>query len=119
MAISVIAVGLLGIFQVLSTTLGTNIDARNRTCATRFAQQELEAVRNTPFSALSSQAARKSSELTAGLGGSAEWDLQVTPLSDTLKGVTVVVRWMHQGQPQQVALSTLAHSAGIASIRNQ
>ena len=45
MAILVISIALLGVFQVVAGAIGTNADSRNRALATRFAERQLEAAR--------------------------------------------------------------------------
>lgn len=117
-AITVVAVGLLGVFQVLSTTVVTNADGRNRSLATRYAMQRLEEVRNTPFIALTSQSATQDSYLWA-LSRDATWERRVTtPVGTTnLRAVLVTVRWTSGKQPQSISLGTLVQQNGMGSIK--
>lgn len=118
-AITVVAVGLLGVFQVLSTTIVTNADARNRSFATRYAMQRLEEVRNTPFAALSSQSATQDSSLSSELSPDATWERRVTtPVGTTnLRAVLITVRWTSGKQPQSISLGTLVQQNGMGSIK--
>lgn len=115
-AISVVVVGLLGIFQVLGSSILTNQEARNRSLATHFAEKQLEVVRNTSFASLVSVGETTDPELTA-LSSDATWERIVTPVgSGTMVAVTIVVRWTQQQQPQELSLSTTVHRDGINSI---
>lgn len=118
-AISVVTVGLLGVFQVMAATMSTNVDASNRSVATHFAARRLEAVRSGSVSDLGPSTGNADTDLTNRLGPGAVWDLAVTDISSSLKSVTVTVRWQHGALDQSVSLSTLAHTAGIASIRSR
>ncbi|MBI3946191.1 MAG: prepilin-type N-terminal cleavage/methylation domain-containing protein [Armatimonadetes bacterium] len=116
-AISVVVVGLLGVFHLMTTNLLTNMDARNRAVATHFAERQLEAARSVPFALVTSQAAAASPDL-ADLGPSATWERTVTPVggSTTMSGVAITVRWLHQGHPQALTLTTLINRDGINAI---
>ncbi len=117
-ALSVITVALLGIFQVLHTTVLSNVDSRNRAIATRYAERQMETVRNTAFSSINSVYGWTSELSTLGAG--AQWERIVTPVGTggTMVGVRVTVRWQHQKAQQTVSLYTLVHRDGINSIRN-
>ncbi|HHX39063.1 MAG TPA: type II secretion system protein [Armatimonadetes bacterium] len=116
MAILVISIALLGVFQVVAGAIGTNADSRNRALATRFAERQLEAARGAAVSSLSTSAGNTDPQLSRWLGPSAEWDLTVNDVTSRLKGITVTVRWRDGTLDQAVSLSTLAHTAGVASI---
>lgn len=118
-AISVICVGLLGVFQVLAGAIGTNAEARSRSYATHLAASRLEAVRGESFAALATSEESTDPELTAELGPSATWDLLVTDAGPGMKSIMVTVRWRQGELNQSVSLGTLAQTGGIASIRNR
>ncbi len=117
-AIAIITVALVGIFQLLGVTVLSNVDSRNRSIATHFAEQQLESVRNTPFSSLTSVSATSDSALDL-LGNGATWERTVTAVGSAgvMKGITVTVRWKQQKSGQTLSLSTLVHRDGINSIR--
>lgn len=128
MALSVIAVGLLGVFQMMASTINTNVDSRHRAYATHFAERRLEAVRETDPESLVSSQGNTDADLTRRLDDDATWDLTVsdpTPSAaaaasgSALKAITVTVRWKQGTVDQSVSLSTLAHSGGIGSIRKR
>ncbi|MDH7571465.1 MAG: prepilin-type N-terminal cleavage/methylation domain-containing protein [Armatimonadota bacterium] len=117
-AICIVVIGLLGVFQALGSTILTNADARNRSLALRFAERQLEAVRDLPFSSITTTQPTGDPDL-APLGTGATWQRVVnTVLSGNLVGVTVIVRWNSQGQPQAISLGTLVYREGIGAIKN-
>lgn len=127
-ALSVISVGLLGVFHMLASTINTNVESRNRAVATHFAERRLEAVRETDLESLVSSQGNTDGDLTRRLDDDATWDLTVSdptpgaaadPAGSVLKAVTVTVRWNQGTVEQSVSLSTLAHSGGIGTIRKR
>ncbi|HHX39066.1 MAG TPA: hypothetical protein GX715_03805 [Armatimonadetes bacterium] len=127
-ALSVVTVGLLGVFQLLASTLRTNVDSRHRAVATHFAERQLEAVRNTDVESLASSLGNTDPELTRGLSADATWDLTVSDpapgpagvvLGSVLKAVTVTVRWKQGSEDESVSVTTLVHGNGIGAIRRR
>jgi type IV pilus assembly protein PilV len=127
-ALSVISVGLLGVFHMLASTIYTNVDSRNRAIATHFAERRLEVVRETDVESLASSQGNTDDDLTRRLDDDATWDLTVSDPTPgvaadapgtVLKAVTVTVRWKQGTDQQSVSLSTLAHSGGIGTIRKR
>ena len=123
MAIAVVSVGLLGVFQTLASTLDANSSARKRSFATHFAEQKLEEMRNEDFSNVTTTEDNTDPELHENLGRestreTALWSMYVEDVSPTLKAVTLTVEWEEgQGKTESVSLYTLAERAGIGFIR--
>ena len=116
MAILVICIALLGVFQMVGGAIGTTADSRNRALAMRFAERQLEAARGEVVSSLSTSTGNTHPQLSQWLGARARWDLTVMDVGPRRKGITVTVRWRDGTLDQEISLSTLAHTAGIASI---
>jgi len=126
-ALLVIAIGIFAVLDVLVNTMHTNDLAHQRSLATHYAERLVETqVRNQDWADLGDTTDNTNDELQGMLGLDATWDLIVTDISGTLKGVTITVKWRGARKPdgqgwfsEQVTLNTLAHAAGIGTIRGQ
>ena len=126
-ALFVVAIGIFAVLDVLVNIMNTSNLSHQRSLATHYAEKLVETqVRNQDWAELGDTTDNTDSELQGALGPNATWDLVVKDIGDSLKGITITVKWQGARKPdgqgwftEQVALSTVAHPDGIGAIRGR
>lgn len=132
-AMVVLLVAILGIFQLLNSGILMNRDTICTSRAGDFAHKRLESVRNTPFEGIQSKGSttglasslanddERADEDLANLGlENATWDRQVVVVPNStyrsgtaIKRVTVTVTWGPASAQQEVRLITYVSRTGL------
>ena len=98
-AVTVLAIGLLGIAGLQGTTIRRNVSAMRNTEATALIEEKLEKIRNTPFDSVVSEGP----ETDLGIEETFSRTVIVqnnTPIVLSTKTVTVTVTWADPGQKE-------------------
>ena len=111
----VIGLAVLAIGTAFTAIQQTNRDARTQIIATQAAQQEMEVVRNTPYSALAAGTTNLSSRLNAYplLPGPKTMQLVISQSSVDLLQADVTVTYKWHGGSRTLQLTTLVANNGI------
>ena len=96
-AITVLAIGLLGIAGLQGATISKNLSAMKNTEATALIEDKIEEFRDTPYTSISEGTETESSLGTGGLFSRTSIIQDNIPLVDT-KTITVQVSWSSPGQ---------------------
>ena len=87
-AVTVLAIGLLGIAGLQGTTIRRNVTAMRNTEATALIEDKIEEIRNSPFDNVTSEGAEQNGVFTRRVTVQAN-----TPIAGSTKTVTVTVSW--------------------------
>jgi type IV pilus assembly protein PilV len=93
-AITILAVGLLGIAGLQGTTIRKNVSAMKNTEATALIEDKIEEYRNTPYASIS-----EGEVMETHLGSAGQFTRKSivdnnTPIPGTTKTITVSVSWL-------------------------
>jgi type IV pilus assembly protein PilV len=106
MAIVLLAVGLLAVMQAFSGGLFAGVNTENNMTALYLAQEKLEELKGSGFSAVTDET-RVSNEVSLGtLGAVFDREVIVTDVAPDLKQVEVFVYWTPRGQEVNLRLIT-------------
>lgn len=111
---AVVGLAVLAIGTAFTTIQQANRDARTQIIATQAAQQEMEIVRNTPYSALAVGTTDLSSNLSAYplLPGPKSMQLAITQSAADLLQAEVTVSYQWHGGSRDLKLTTLVANNG-------
>ena len=118
-ALSVLLIGMLGIAAMLVTSIDANENNKRATEATYLAEQQMDIFRGTPYSAIPTTMSPTDTANNTYINvegnktpGQSElccytrWWVVVPNSTDTLKDITVYVKWSFKGQSHQVVLTS-------------
>ena len=112
-ALSVFAFSLVGLAYLMNSAVQTDVQTRRMTAATALAQQKLEQLRNTTYSAVVSSAISESLTEQGETTGAAFYTCSWTVTEDSpmpgMKKVKVTVEWTDRRDPEphNVELQTI------------
>ena len=96
-AITVLAIGLLGIAGLQGTTIKRNVSAMRNTEATALIEDKVEEYRNTPYASISEGTELETSLGSAGIFTRTSTVQSDTPIVGSTKTITVQVSWADPG----------------------
>jgi type IV pilus assembly protein PilV len=113
-AIAILAIGLLGLATLQSTSIQGNRDSKEMTTAVFLAEKKMEELKSSPFNAapLNIGSSTDSNNPMNGSGTSGgifnrSWTIQRYLSSNNMKQVTVSVSWAISGKSHSVSLDTV------------
>lgn len=118
-ALTVLLIGMLGIAAMLVTSIDANENNKRATEATYLAEQQLDIFRGTPYSAipLAMSSTDTANNTYINVEGNktpnesepccyTRWWVVNENSTQTLKDITVYVKWSYKGQSHQVVLAS-------------
>ena len=116
-AVSVLSIGILGLYLVIIFGIGVNRQAKNLALSYEIANKEIETIRNTAYSDLTNQTDGNfysdSTDLSKLPSGSGKLTIENYEGSDKVKKIIVTVTWQEQNVTKTTTLTTLAAEGGI------
>jgi type IV pilus assembly protein PilV len=111
-AISILAIGLLALVGLQSTSIRGNASSKNKNSAILLAEKKMEELKNTAFTSLSIGTTNDlNNPLTSsdGSGGTfnRSWTIQTYSGSANMKQITVTLSWTEGGIPHSTSLDTV------------
>lgn len=116
-AVSVLSIGILGLYLVIIFGIGVNRQAKNLALSYEIANKEIETIRNTSYSDLVNQTDGNfysdESDLSQLPSGDGKLTIENYEGSDKVKKIIVTVTWQEQNATKNTTLTTLATEGGI------
>jgi Tfp pilus assembly protein PilV len=111
-AIAILAVGLLALVGLQSTSIKGNAKSKNLNSAISLAEKKMEELKNTTFTSLTNGTTNDpNNPLTSsdGTGGSfnRSWTIQTYLGSTYMKQITVTMTWTEGGTTQTTTIDTV------------
>ncbi|MBA4392327.1 MAG: hypothetical protein C0407_02125 [Desulfobacca sp.] len=111
-AIAILAVGLLALVGLQSTSIKGNAKSKNLNSAISLAEKKMEELKNTTFTSLTNGTTNDpNNPLTSsdGTGGSfnRSWTIQTYLVSTYMKQITVTMTWTEGGTTQTTTIDTV------------
>lgn len=114
-AVTILAIGLLALAGLQVTSIKGNNHANTISQATALAQEQVELIRNMPYTAVVYPPVPPNQLVEADINGTIYTRTTLVenniPMND-LKRVTVTVSWTSRGQNRQVQLRTIVANEG-------
>jgi type IV pilus assembly protein PilV len=113
-AIAILAIGLLGLATLQTSSIQGNRDSKEMTTAVFLAEKKMEELKSSPFTAspINIGTTNDSNNPMNGSGASGgiynrSWNVQTYMSSANMKQITVTVAWNMAGKNHSVSLDTV------------
>lgn len=115
-ALTVLAIGIVGVVGVMNSTFGVAVGNTDRSRAVALATKEIESLRSTPWEQLVPSADSTPRQVAVG-GRTYQVERAVTDAGDGQKQATVVVRWAGAGgDVDDLSQSTKIYPGGLGGV---
>jgi prepilin-type N-terminal cleavage/methylation domain-containing protein len=116
-AVSVLSIGILGLYLVIIFGIGVNREAKYLALSYEIANREIETVRNTSFTDLVNQTDGNfysgNADISKLPSGSGTLTIENYEGNDKIKEIIVKVTWQEQNTTKTTTVTTLATEGGI------